>query len=301
MQHAMHALSLAGLVSYIGQTGLAFRDTGHRRELVFSFFYFLVCLANDLFYIIIMSYPTPSGRSALEVQRAVLAALMPVTLGEKAVSDFRDPRVCSNYLCGLCPPELFVNTKFQLPACSLLHDDNLKQRYEEASSKPGGPNFEMALLHLLEDIVTKNDRAVSFEVRKAEESEGPNIFIPRVEVQRLPEVEAAELEVTAKVKEASIAMENGNSIMSGQLEEEAEVLRRKKCLLQARAVRATPHPPPQGKTYHPKLRVCSGCGHFLNLIDAEDRMADHFQGRGHLGFVISSQWISKIKEKFKRR
>ena len=226
---------------------------------------------------------------------------MPVMLGEKAVSDFRDPRVCANYLCGLCPPELFTNTKFQLPSCTLLHDDNLKQKYEEASSKPGGPCFEVALLHYLEDIVLKNDRAVAFEVRKTEEAEGPSCVIPRVEVQCVPDVEAAEAEVTAKVKEAAAAQESGNSIKATQLEEEAEVLRRKRCIIQARAVRNPPPPPPSGKVFHSKMRMCSGCGHFLNLVDAEDRMADHFQGRGHLGFVIASQWIAKLREKLKRK
>lgn len=234
----------------------------------------------------------------MDAQRAVLLALMPQTMGA-AIMDFRDSRVCKNYLVGLCPPELFTNTKFQLPACSQVHDDHLKQSYQEASSRPGGPSFEGPLLYTLEDIVTKNDRIASMEVRKMEESEGPHCMIPRVEVLRVAEVEAIDEEIGAKLKEATALLDAGNSLKAVQLEEEVEALRRKKCLAQARSSRAALPPPPGDRVYHAKMRACSGCGHFLNLVDADDRMADHFQGRGHLGFVVASQWIAKLKEKLR--
>lgn len=46
---------------------------------------------------------------------------------EGVIDDFRDERVCKAFLCGLCPHDLFSNTKQDLGACDYLHDEEFKK------------------------------------------------------------------------------------------------------------------------------------------------------------------------------
>ncbi|CAN0208076.1 unnamed protein product [Ectocarpus sp. 4 AP-2014] len=46
---------------------------------------------------------------------------------EGVIDDFKDERVCKAYLCGLCPHDLFSNTKQDLGACDYVHDEELKR------------------------------------------------------------------------------------------------------------------------------------------------------------------------------
>jgi hypothetical protein len=230
----------------------------------------------------------PSGRPALQQQRAVLAELF--RSGERSISDHTDARVCRLYLCGLCPADLFVNTKYFLAPCMKVHDDALRASYEAALAR-GGPSYEAELLFQLEELTQRAERRSAAEARRAEEEEGPACHVPRVETERTPEVEAATREVEAKEREA----EGASAAVSVALEEALEVLRRKKCLEQARACRVPPAALPQGKVPHPRLRVCSGCGGQVNLQDADDRTADHFQGRAHLGHVTAAAWCARLR------
>jgi hypothetical protein len=46
-----------------------------------------------------------------------------------------DPKVCRSYLVGDCPHTLFTNTKHDIGSCPKLHNDVLKQEYQEASEE----------------------------------------------------------------------------------------------------------------------------------------------------------------------
>ena len=234
----------------------------------------------------------PSGRAALQQQRAVLAELF--RSGERAISDFTDTRVCKLYLCGLCPADLFMNTKYALPQCMNVHDDALRAQYESALGK-GGPTYEAELLRQLEDIALRAERRTLMDARRAEDDEGPSCHLPRVDTERVPEVEALTREVEAKERECEAALAGGRMGAAAALEEELAALRRKKCMEQARACRAPPVGVPEGKTPHSRMRICSGCGLQVNLVDADDRTADHFQGRAHLGHVTTTFWLGKLR------
>jgi len=241
-----------------------------------------------------MSLGIPSGRAALQQQRAVLAELF--RFGERSISDFTDARVCRLYLCGLCPSELFPNTKFALPACTKVHDDTLRQQYESALGK-GGPNYEGLLLEQLEGVCERMERRALMDARRGEEEDCPGSFIPRVETEHTPEIEAAEKEIADKERSHEAAVACGSILGAQALEDELAALRRKKCLLQARACREASVAPPAGRVAHPRLRMCSGCGVQVNLVDADDRTADHFGGRAHLGHVLAAQTVKRLREK----
>ena len=39
---------------------------------------------------------------------------------------YTDPRVCRRYLAGICPHELFANTRMDIGPCDKLHDVDIK-------------------------------------------------------------------------------------------------------------------------------------------------------------------------------
>jgi hypothetical protein len=86
-----------------------------------------------------------------------------------SVTSIDDPKACRDYLCGLCPYELFVNTKSDVGTCPKqdTHSDSLRAHYERAV-KQGHHGFEADHLRSLESFVADCDRKVVIAGRKLE-------------------------------------------------------------------------------------------------------------------------------------
>lgn len=50
-----------------------------------------------------------------------------------------------------------------------------------------------------------------------------------------------------------------------------------------------------------KLRVCEDCGAQLNIMDHESRIADHYNGKMHIGMVETRETYLKMKETIEER
>jgi len=73
---------------------------------------------------------------------------------------FTDNDVCKYYLCGLCPEDLFTNSKTKT-GCGKLHLDILKKKYEDTIAKEGRHfGYEYSLLNHLRRLDEKNRRTV---------------------------------------------------------------------------------------------------------------------------------------------
>jgi hypothetical protein len=48
-----------------------------------------------------------------------------------------------------------------------------------------------------------------------------------------------------------------------------------------------------------KLRVCEVCGAYLGIHDNDRRLADHFGGKLHLGFITIRTKLDELKVGFK--
>jgi hypothetical protein len=86
---------------------------------------------------------------------------------------FTDSDVCKYYLCGLCPHDLFRNTKVTIGECKKLHSEPLKQEYEEAR-KMKDYGFEYKLEKYLEELVEDCDKKIEKAIKKLEESKSEN-------------------------------------------------------------------------------------------------------------------------------
>lgn len=77
-----------------------------------------------------------SSRSELEIQRDLLDSLMGINRNndreEDQIKDFRDDRVCKFFITGMCPHDIFVNTKMDEGPCPLIHSEQLKEEFQRS-------------------------------------------------------------------------------------------------------------------------------------------------------------------------
>jgi RNA-binding protein Luc7-like 2 len=199
-----------------------------------------------------------------------------VPRGER--QDFRDERVCKDFLLGLCPHTLFTNTKDDLGECPGIHDDELKRKYETAA-KSHDFGYERAHVRKLEGLIADAERRIA-RGRQRTDDDGDAAAIPRIDVDRAPELLEITKEIEEKVKASEVAGEAAEVDKAQRLLEEAEGLRRKKTMMQAALVHKSGEAAAaRGGGNKQRLRVCDICGAFLSLNDSDDRLADHFGGR----------------------
>ena len=83
---------------------------------------------------------------------------------------FTDERVCKNYLCGMCPYDLFANTKYDMGKCPKAHNEHQKLDYEEAV-KTQDFGFEREWYDNIEQLVRERDKKIQYDTRELEESQ----------------------------------------------------------------------------------------------------------------------------------
>jgi hypothetical protein len=108
----------------------------------------------------------------MDEQRALLDSLMGRNRDgdrpEEDISDFRHPRVCKPFLSGLCPHELFQNTKLNLGVCAQLHLPVLQAAFEAQADCAFDAELERELGRFLTDV----DRKIGHAQRRLEEQDG---------------------------------------------------------------------------------------------------------------------------------
>ncbi|KAG7399251.1 hypothetical protein PHYBOEH_009290 [Phytophthora boehmeriae] len=236
----------------------------------------------------------------MDAQRALLDSLMGFNRDgdrpEEDVTDFRHPRVCKRWLCGLCPRELFQNTRLDTGSCPLLHLPELKVSYEkEKNTKDFG--YERDLTQELSRMLADVEKKIAKGQKRLDEdaSDGGDA---RNQVLQLTH------EIQDSVKQAEKKTESGLLDESLQLLKQVEVLKTKrKELLKEGAATATAAAAtnPQAVDVNQKLRVCDVCGAFLSIFDSERRLADHFGGKLHVGYLQIRKKLAEMADERKQR
>ncbi|EQC25255.1 hypothetical protein SDRG_16862 [Saprolegnia diclina VS20] len=260
----------------------------------------------------------------MDAQRALLDELMGRNRdGDKPqedIRDFRDQRVCKRFLCGLCPHDLFQNTKMDMGECPKLHLPKLKLAYEEDRAKNQRDyGYEADLERELVRYVSDVEKKISRALKRLDEQDGARVS-SMLDIENNKEV----LEITAEIAElmqkAEDAGNEGEVDLSMELMAKVEALKIKKAALQGvpSAVLATtagadalmpevdvaqatlmavlPGNPLAMTNVNQKLRVCDMCGAFLSIFDSDRRLADHFGGKMHLGYMQIRKKIVEMRE-----
>lgn len=205
-----------------------------------------------------------------------------------------DARVCKSFLVGTCPHDLFTGTKQDIGKCPLLHLEKFKLEYEYLTKKKGKtfPDFEYDYYVNLQRYIKDIDRTIEAALKRLEHTPEEKAKIAAV----TKELDNLDIKIGLMTQEIDCLIEvNENlkglyeSVKLNDLCKEREELAE-----QARNIVEN-----IGQSAQQKLQVCEQCGAYLSRLDSDRRLADHFIGKIHLGYVQMRSAYEELHAKFK--
>ena len=210
--------------------------------------------------------------------------------------DMTSPQVCKAFVVGICPHDLFVGTKSDLGKCPNLHLQKHKLEYEYKTKKLGQkfPDMEAAYFDILQKYIRDLDRTISVAQKRLEHTPEEKEKIAQV----TKELDELDVEIGLMIQELNYLIKLNQdddqilkiidlSIKLNQKSKERDTASK-----QARNVIEN-----VGQTSQQKLQVCVGCGAYLSRLDNDRRLADHFIGKIHLGYVQLRRAYDEMKNK----
>ncbi|KAI4332740.1 hypothetical protein L6164_017623 [Bauhinia variegata] len=234
----------------------------------------------------------------MDAQRALLDELMGTARnlteeerrGHKEIT-WDDKEVCGFYMVRFCPHDLFVNTRSDLGPCPRIHDQKLKESFEQSPRHDAYvPKFEAELAQFCEKLVMDLDR----RVRRGRER-----LAQEVEPTPSSPLTAEKSEQLAVVEEKiKNLLEQVESLGEAGKVDEAEALMRKVEALNIEKAVLTQQPQNNKVlmlAQEKKMALCEICGSFLVANDAAERTQSHVTGKQHVGYGMVRDFVSEYK------
>uniref|UniRef100_A0A182ILP1 Dolichyl-phosphate beta-glucosyltransferase n=1 Tax=Anopheles atroparvus TaxID=41427 RepID=A0A182ILP1_ANOAO len=229
--------------------------------------------------------------SAHDQMRAMLDQLMGTARnGEtnRYSVKFYDTKVCKSFLLGCCPHEILASTRMDLGECPKVHDLALRADYENAS-KNKDYYYDVDAMEHLQAFIADCDRRTEAAKRRLAETQEE--LTAEVAAKANAVHELAE-EIGKKLAKAEALGEAGQVEESMKLMSEIDELRAKK----TRAEQEYRSSIPASTYQQQKLRVCEVCSAYLGIHDNDMRLADHFGGKLHLGFLAIREKLKELEK-----
>ncbi|KMS98875.1 hypothetical protein BVRB_3g067700 isoform A [Beta vulgaris subsp. vulgaris] len=234
----------------------------------------------------------------MDAQRALLDELMGAArnLTDEEKKGYReikwdDKEVCAPYMIRFCPHDLFVNTRSDLGPCPRVHDQKLKESFENSPRHDSYvPRFEAELAQFCEKLVADLDR----KVRRGRER-----LDQEVEPPPPPPISAEKAEQLSVLEEKiKNLLEQVESLGEAGKVDEAEALMRKveSLNLEKAALTQQPQNAATMLTQEKKMALCEICGSFLVANDAVERTQSHITGKQHIGYGMVRDYLAEYKE-----
>ncbi|KAJ8146467.1 hypothetical protein OY671_000495 [Metschnikowia pulcherrima] len=231
-------------------------------------------------------------------QRRLLEQLM----GKEALDSFQvrrkeiemtNPRVCKAFLVGTCPHDLFNGTKLNIGKCPLLHVEKHKLEYEFRTKKKNEtfPNFEHEYYKTLQKYVDEIDFTIATALKRLEHTPEEKAKIAAV----TKDLDVLDTKIGLMTSEIRyLAAESELQKVFEQSARLEDVLKQRDVLAeQARMIAEN-----VGQSAQQKLQVCEVCGAYLSRLDSDRRLADHFIGKIHLGYVQMRAAFDELKKRY---
>lgn len=202
-------------------------------------------------------------------------------------------RVCKAFLVGQCPHDIFAGTKLNIGKCPQLHLEKHKLEYEYRTKTRGEkfPNFEYEYYKTLQKYIDEIDFTIATALKRLEHTPEEKAKIAAV----LKELEAADTRIGLMTLEI-YHLGKANEVQKA-LEQNIELEKvLKHCIALDEQVRNIAEN--VGQAAQQKLQVCEVCGAYLSRLDSDRRLADHFIGTIHLGYVQMRAAFAEHKKKY---
>ncbi|RVE51264.1 hypothetical protein evm_004068 [Chilo suppressalis] len=234
--------------------------------------------------------------SAHEQIRAMLDQLMGTARNgesDRHGVKFYDDSVCKSFLLQCCPHEILSSTRMDLGECPKIHDLALRADYELASKTKDYFYDIDATEHLEAFIADCDRRTTAAKQRLAETQEELSAEV----TEKANAVHELAEQIGQKLARAEALGEEGMVEESIKLMGEIEELRKKKAVAEQEYRNSMPASSYQQQ----KLRVCEVCSAYLGIHDNDRRLADHFGGKLHLGFITIREKLAELKKTVDKR
>ncbi|KAG9511393.1 putative RNA-binding protein Luc7-like 1 [Fragariocoptes setiger] len=229
--------------------------------------------------------------SATEQMRAMLDQLMGTARdgqeSQKLHLHFTDPRVCKSFLLDCCPHDVLASTRMDLGSCSKVHDPALRADYESAS-KERDYLYELDALDHLQSFVNDADKKTDLAKKKLAETQ--EVLTSEATAQ-LNKIHDLTEQIGKKLAESEKESAEGNAEAGAKCLEEVEKIKKEKSLAEKEYHQSMP----SSINQQHKLRVCEVCSAYLGISDNDRRLADHFGGKLHLGFITIRERLEDLK------
>ncbi|XP_077380471.1 putative RNA-binding protein Luc7-like 1 [Festucalex cinctus] len=201
---------------------------------------------------------------------------------------FSDDRVCKSHLLDSCPHDILSGTRMDLGECVKVHDLALRADFEIAS-KEHEYFFELDAAEHLQTFIADCDRRTELAKKRLAETQDEISAEVTTKAERVHELNE---EIGKLLASAEQLGGEGNVDEAQQLLEKVEKTR----VLKKEAEDIYRNSMPASSFQQQKLRVCEVCSAYLGLHDNDRRLADHFGGKLHLGFIEIREKLEKLRK-----
>lgn len=201
--------------------------------------------------------------------------------GVRKARKFSDEDICRKFLLGLCPNDMFKNTKTDMGPCGKVHNEHLKDEFEKDKDAAWYKRKWRGVLRTqLRSMLQDVDRRIDTNSARIAEKEAGGGF----ENEANREVKE---EVSEKLKQAEAAADDNQFEKSRAIMKEVEAARQRLDDLETKKA---------DKNKKQEV-VCDVCGLMVSGAEYEDikRLGRgwHTDGKQHIGFM---QIREKLKE-----
>ncbi|XP_056392939.1 putative RNA-binding protein Luc7-like 1 [Hyla sarda] len=201
---------------------------------------------------------------------------------------FIDDRVCKSHLLDCCPHDILAGTRMDLGECTKIHDLALRADYEIAS-KEKDLFFELDAMDHLETFIAECDRRTELAKKRLAETQEEISAEVAVKAEKVHELNEEIGKLLAKAEQLGA---EGNVEESQRILMEMERVKARK----REAEDEYRNSMPASSFQQQKLRVCEVCSAYLGLHDNDRRLADHFGGKLHLGFILIREKLEQMRK-----
>lgn len=206
---------------------------------------------------------------------------------------FDDPRVCKSALLGCCPHDILSSTRMDLGECPKVHDLALKADYEIASANQDY-FYDIDAMEHLETFISECDRKTELAKKRLKETQEE---LSEEAAQKAEVIHMLGEQIGTKLARAEEVGAEGNVEESLKNMDEVEDLKKQKASAEIEYRNSMPASSYQQQ----KLRVCEVCSAYLGIHDNDRRLADHFGGKLHLGFIKIREHLDELRKSVQDR
>ncbi|XP_028263381.1 putative RNA-binding protein Luc7-like 1 isoform X3 [Parambassis ranga] len=175
-----------------------------------------------------------------------------------------------------------------LGECTKIHDLALRADYEIAS-KERDLFFELDAVDHLESFIVDCDRRTELAKKRLAETQEEISAEVAAKAEKVHELNEEIGKLLAKAEQLGA---EGNVDEAQKVLQEVEKVRTRK----KDAEEEYRNSMPASSFQQQKLRVCEVCSAYLGLHDNDRRLADHFGGKLHLGFIQIREKLDQLKK-----